>query len=127
MLKIEGLSHIEKKIVKIGIPGFICHNVNGLVHFNIRLEVLSPVRCQSWKFIGVSVKTPSFSSLRKHYISRLTVVPKNKYHCLCTGPITCSDVSSHLGLRLTYKHGRLARSNNQGDNKQKSSVVNRLQ
>ena len=33
-----------------------------------------------------------------------------------------SDVSSHW----TYKHSRLERSNNQGDNKQKSSAVNRL-
>ena len=36
----------------------------------------SQVRCQSWKFVTLSVKTPSVSSLRKYYNSTLTVILK---------------------------------------------------
>ena len=45
--------------------------------------------------------------------------PKNKSLFLNMGLIS-SDASSHWA----YKHGRLARSNNQDDSKEKSSAIN---
>ena len=45
--------------------------------------------------------------------------PKNKSHFLSIGLISRRIIRA-------YKHSRLARSNNKGDDKQKSSAVHRL-
>ena len=82
------------------------------------LSLDSQVRCQSQKFITISVQTVSVSSFRKKNISTLTAVQKLSPYSLTWD---LSLVTLHI---WAYKHGRLACANNQGDNKQKSSAVN---
>ena len=68
--------------------------------------------------INQSISHNTFNFLvEKYSISRLTVLQK-KSRCLCIGLI--SREVFHI---WTYKHGRLARSNNHDDNKQKSSAM----
>ena len=64
-------------------------------------------------------KTPSVSSLIKYSISKLTGVQKVSPDSLTWGLFLVTLL--HI---WAYKQGRLARSNNQGDIKQKSSAVN---
>ena len=87
--------------------------------------MVSPPRSQEKRWLTLphfplSVKTPPVSSLRTYSISKLTVVKK-------------SAVALTWDLFLVtflhfwaYKHGRLARNNNQDNNKQKLSAVNHL-